>query len=217
MPSVINSPEYIPRNVPASIFSPAKTPMYMVNELLKEIQLSPTPAFLFCLHNVNSRLPSLLYHLGMFQYIRSKHKSLDTHPVPALVCALTEVIALHNCLIPVLQNPLLIIAEAKSRLHTIWPQVLLPSQANTSSGCGITLPNTITSNQLVVVRRRDILMIPQFVGIIKFPRWSGFIINFIDDSNWGCFWLILGCVLSNHSLKHPPEHLRLPDGVRQVV
>jgi hypothetical protein len=49
-------------------------------------------------------------------------------------------------------------------------------------------------------------MIPQFVGIIEFPRGSGFIINFIDDCDGGCIWLILGCVLSNDCLKHLPEH-----------
>ena len=60
-------------------------------------------------------------------------------------------------------------------------------------------------------------MIPQLVGIIKFPRWSRLVINFIDDFNWGCIWLILGCVLSNYCLKHPPEYQRLPDGIREVV
>lgn len=60
-------------------------------------------------------------------------------------------------------------------------------------------------------------MIPQFVGIIKFPRGSGLIINGIDDTDGGCAWLILSCVLSHHSLKHPPEHQGLSDGVRYVV
>ena len=60
-------------------------------------------------------------------------------------------------------------------------------------------------------------MIPQLVGIIKFPGWGRFIINFIDDFDRGCIWLILGCIISNHCLKDTPEYWRFPDGVRQVV
>lgn len=60
-------------------------------------------------------------------------------------------------------------------------------------------------------------MIPQFVGVIEFPRRSGFIINFIDDCNWGCIWLILGCVFSNYCLKHSSEDQGVPDGVRDIV
>jgi hypothetical protein len=72
--------------------------------------------------------------------------TLDAHPVPALACALTQVIALHNCFVPVLEHPVLTIAEAKSRFSTIWPEIFLSPQASTGGGCRIALSNTITPN-----------------------------------------------------------------------
>ena len=82
--------------------------------MLKKMQVLLTPALLFCLHNIDACLPSILYHLNIFKYVKATRCISDAHPVPALACTLTEVIALHNCLIPVLQDPILVIAEAKS-------------------------------------------------------------------------------------------------------
>lgn len=78
MASVINSPEYIPRNVPASILSPAKTPVYGINWPLKEVRLSLTPSLLFCLHDIDTHFSSILHHLSVFQYVGSHGNFFQT-------------------------------------------------------------------------------------------------------------------------------------------
>ena len=60
-------------------------------------------------------------------------------------------------------------------------------------------------------------MVPHLVGIKKLPGRSGLIINFIDDGDGRCIWLILGCVLSDYCLKHLPEDQGVLDRVRYVV
>ena len=78
MASVINSPEYIPRNVPASILSPAKTPTCRVNEPLEEARLSLTPSLLLRLHNIDAHFSSILHHLSVFQYALSHCNGFQT-------------------------------------------------------------------------------------------------------------------------------------------
>ena len=60
-------------------------------------------------------------------------------------------------------------------------------------------------------------MIPHLVGVEEFPGRSGLIINFIDNHDGRCIWLILGRVLSNYCLKHSPEDKGLLNRVRYAV
>ena len=60
-------------------------------------------------------------------------------------------------------------------------------------------------------------MVPQFVGVEKFPRRSGLVINFIDNGDGRGVRLVFGCVFSDGCLKYSPEDKGLSNGVRYVV